>query len=125
VRTWRLLVTGGGTGGHIYPALAVARRAAELFPPVDVLYVGSRGGPEEDLVPREGVPFVAIPVTGLLRKRPAEAVRSLLRLGGSLRAALRALGRFRPDVVVGTGGYAAGPTGAAAVLTRRPLVLQG
>ena len=124
MRAWRLLVTGGGTGGHVYPALAVARRAAERFAPVEVLYVGSRGGLEGELAPRAGLAFTAISVSGIFRRSPAEAVRGVVRIGGSVRAALGIVRRFNPDVVVGTGGYAAGPVGAAAVLLRRPLVLQ-
>lgn len=124
MRPWRLLVTGGGTGGHIYPALAIAGRASTGFGPVDVLYVGSRGGLEATLAPRAGIPFKALPVTGLIRRRPVEVARGLARVTGATGAALSIVRRFRPHVVVATGGYAAGPVGAATVLLRMPLILQ-
>lgn len=121
---WRLLVTGGGTGGHIYPALAVAGRAAERFPPVDVLFVGAEGGMEAAIVPKEGFKFEGVPVSGIVRKRPVEMLRGLVRLGAAESRALRIVRRFRPDVVVATGGYASGPVGLAAWLLGVPLVLQ-
>jgi UDP-N-acetylglucosamine--N-acetylmuramyl-(pentapeptide) pyrophosphoryl-undecaprenol N-acetylglucosamine transferase len=121
---WRLLVTGGGTGGHIYPALAIARRAAERFGPVDVLFVGAAGGMEAAIVAREGLPFAAVPVTGIVRKRPREMLAGLARLGVAELRALALVRAFRPDVVVATGGYAAGPVGVAAWLAGVPLVLQ-
>jgi UDP-N-acetylglucosamine--N-acetylmuramyl-(pentapeptide) pyrophosphoryl-undecaprenol N-acetylglucosamine transferase len=124
VDPWRLLLTGGGTGGHIFPALAIAEEVARRLGPVDVLFVGARGGMEERLVPRHGLRFVGLPVHGLVRKRPVEALRSLATLGRAGWQALRLVRRFDPQVVVGTGGYAAGPVGFAAVLLRVPLLLQ-
>ena len=120
----RLMLTGGGTGGHIYPALAIARACLERCGPGPVLFVGARGGMEQELVPAAGFDFVGLPVRGLVRKRPAEAAAALGPLVAAVLQALGAVRRFRPDVVVGTGGYAAGPVGRAAVLRRTPLVLQ-
>jgi UDP-N-acetylglucosamine--N-acetylmuramyl-(pentapeptide) pyrophosphoryl-undecaprenol N-acetylglucosamine transferase len=121
---WRLLVTGGGTGGHIYPAVAIAQRAMARFEPVEVLYVGAVGGMEATIVPQQGLRFEGVPVSGLVRKKPGEIIRGLLRLGSAEARALRLVRRFRPDVVVATGGYAAGPVGLAAWLAGVPLVLQ-
>ncbi|HVB08965.1 MAG TPA: undecaprenyldiphospho-muramoylpentapeptide beta-N-acetylglucosaminyltransferase [Bacillota bacterium] len=123
-KPWRLLVTGGGTGGHIYPALAIAKRAAERFPPVQVLYVGAQGGMEASIVPEAGLRFEGVPVSGIVRKRPLQVAAGLLRLGAGEARALGLLLAFRPDVVVATGGYAAGPVGLAAWLAGAPLVLQ-
>lgn len=120
----RLLVTCGGSGGHIYPALAVAREAMRVLGVSDVLFVGARGGMEERLVPEAGFPLVTLRVRGIVRKRPREVLSAGIALGGTVAAAVRLVRRFRPDVVVGTGGYAAGPVGVAAVLCRIPLVLQ-
>jgi UDP-N-acetylglucosamine--N-acetylmuramyl-(pentapeptide) pyrophosphoryl-undecaprenol N-acetylglucosamine transferase len=120
----RLVLTGGGTGGHIYPALAIAGELRRRGRTEAVLFVGGRGGMEERIVPEAGLPLVTLPVSGLVRKRPPEVAAALLRLGAALGAALGVLRRFRPDVVVGTGGYAAGPVGLAAVLLGVPLVLQ-
>lgn len=123
-RPWRLLVTGGGTGGHIYPALAIARRAQERYGPVTVLYVGARGGLEAGIVPAAGYDFAELPVSGLVRRRFGQRVAGLWHLGAAELGALSLVRRFRPDVVVGTGGYAAGPVGVAAWLLGVPLVLQ-
>ncbi len=121
---WRLAITGGGTGGHIYPALAIADEAARRLGPVEVLFIGARGGMEERLVPQHGLRFVGLPVSGLVRKRPLEVARSLATLGRAGALALSLVRRFRPRVVVGTGGYAAGPVGLAAAVLRVPLLLQ-
>lgn len=123
-RPLRLLFAAGGSGGHIYPALALAQAAREALPVADVLFVGARGGMEERLVPAAGFPLVSLAVRGIVRKRLREALAAGWLLGGAVWAALRLVRRFRPDVVVGTGGYAAGPVGLAALLCGVPLVLQ-
>lgn len=64
----RFIVSGGGTGGHIYPALAIARGLLDRYPGAEILYVGTRGGMEAEIVPREGLPFQGIPSAGLKRK---------------------------------------------------------
>jgi len=120
----RLLVTTGGSGGHIYPALAIAAGVRRRWGASEVLFVGARGGIEERLVPEAGFPLETIAVRGIIRKRPQEALVAGLTLGGAVARAIAIVRRFRPDVVVGTGGYAAGPVGLAAVLLRVPLVLQ-
>jgi UDP-N-acetylglucosamine--N-acetylmuramyl-(pentapeptide) pyrophosphoryl-undecaprenol N-acetylglucosamine transferase len=120
----RLLVTGGGTGGHIYPALAIAQACADRLGADPILFVGARGGMEARLVPEAGFQLALLPTAGLVRKRPAEALASLSRLGAAVVRAVGLVRRFAPDVVVGTGGYAAGPVGLAAVLLGVPLVLQ-
>ncbi len=120
----RMLVSGGGTGGHIYPALAITQRALARGVADAVLFVGARGGMEERLVADAGLPLTTLGVSGLVRKRPMEVVRGLWALGGAVGAAVRTIRDFRPDVVLGTGGYAAGPVGLAAGWCRCPLVLQ-
>jgi UDP-N-acetylglucosamine--N-acetylmuramyl-(pentapeptide) pyrophosphoryl-undecaprenol N-acetylglucosamine transferase len=116
-------VTGGGTGGHVYPALAVAEALRRDLRDLDVLYVGARGGLEERVVPARGLPFVGLPVRGLVRKRPHEVLLGALAFGQAEAMALHVLRRFRPHLVLGTGGYAAGPVGLAAILARVPLAL--
>lgn len=120
----RLLVAAGGTGGHIYPALAIARACAERLGADPILFVGARGGMEERLVPQAGFALRTLAVGGLVRKRPAEALRGAFQLVSACGGALALLRSFRPDVVLGTGGYAAGPVGLAAGALRVPLVLQ-
>ncbi|MBC7339795.1 MAG: undecaprenyldiphospho-muramoylpentapeptide beta-N-acetylglucosaminyltransferase [Firmicutes bacterium] len=119
----RILLTGGGTGGHIYPALAVARVLREEHG-ADLLYVGSRGSMESELVPREGIPFEAVTVSGLRGKSPRQVLLGTGRAAVAVGQALGILGRFRPRVVLGTGGYVTGPVVLAALLRRVPAVLQ-
>lgn len=121
---WRLVLTGGGTGGHIYPALAIAEAARRRWRGLEVLFIGARGGMEERLVPAAGWAFEGLPVRGLVRKRPLEALAALAALPAAEARALQLLRAFRPRAVVGTGGYAAAPVGVAAALLRIPLLLQ-
>jgi len=119
----RLLVTGGGTGGHIYPALAVARAVERLEPGTETLYLGTADGLEAGIVPKEGVPFEAIPSRGMVGKGLLGAPGAALAALRGVRAARRVIRRFRPDVVLGTGGYVSGPVALAARFARVPLVL--
>lgn len=120
----RLLVSGGGTGGHVYPALAIARAVVEEEPGTRVLYVGTATGLEASVVPREGYAFEAIPSRGMLGRGPLGVLGSALAALRGTRAALCLIRRFAPDVVVGTGGYVSGPVALAARLAGIPLVVQ-
>ncbi|GAB6875890.1 undecaprenyldiphospho-muramoylpentapeptide beta-N-acetylglucosaminyltransferase [Thermaerobacter litoralis] len=120
----RVLLTGGGTGGHIYPALAIAVELKRRVPGCEMLYVGTREGLESRIVPRAGLPFATISARGLMRKSPRELVAGILALSRGLIQADRIVARFRPDVVVGTGGYVAAPVALAAVRRRVPVVIQ-
>ncbi|RJQ11579.1 MAG: undecaprenyldiphospho-muramoylpentapeptide beta-N-acetylglucosaminyltransferase [Bacillota bacterium] len=119
----RLLVTGGGTGGHIYPAIAVARAVLESEPGADVLYVGTVNGLEADIVPKEGLPFRTIPSRGMVGGGLIRAPGTVWVAARGVLAALRVIRWFDPDVALGTGGYVAGPVSLAAALRRVPLVL--
>lgn len=120
----RVLIAGGGTGGHIYPGIAVAEELRRLRPETEFLFVGSDRGLESRVVPEAGFALETLPARGVVRTRwwrwPATAFANLAALFGALFIARR----FRPDVVLGTGGYVSMPVGVAAWLTRRPLVLQ-
>lgn len=120
----RVLLTGGGTGGHVYPALAIADAIRELAPEVAFLYVGGAGGLEADVVARSRIPFAAVRAGGVVGKGMTGAVLSLALLAAGTVQAAGILRRFRPSVVVGTGGYASVPVGLAASLLGVPLVLQ-
>jgi UDP-N-acetylglucosamine--N-acetylmuramyl-(pentapeptide) pyrophosphoryl-undecaprenol N-acetylglucosamine transferase len=120
----RYLLAGGGTGGHIYPALTIAGALRELDPQAELLYVGTEAGREATLVPRAGVPFVTISSAGLIN---LSAVQKLKGGAKALKGILDSLGhirRFRPDVVIGTGGFVSGPVLLAARLAGRPVVIQ-
>lgn len=119
----RILLTGGGTGGHIYPALAVARGFQNKYPDSELLYVGTKKGLEADLVPKAGIPFRIITVEGLERKISLRNFRAFVKAAiGSFQAWV-ILNTFRPEIVVGTGGYVSGPVVLAAACRRVPIVL--
>lgn len=120
----RILLTGGGTGGHIYPALAIARGLKERLPEAELLYVGSCNGLEVELIPREGIPLATIDVRGLLGKSPGRKVSGVARAALACIQSLRILRRFRPRVVVGTGGYVCGPVVLMAMAMHIPTALQ-
>jgi len=117
----KVVLAGGGTGGHVFPALALARelRARD----VEALMVGTARGLEAAAFTAEGFSLETIHVEGLQGVRVGAQARSLMLLPQALIHALRLLGRHRPRAVVGVGGYAAGPIGMAAVLRRIPLLI--
>lgn len=119
----RLLVTGGGTGGHIYPALAIARGIKEDQPQADILYVGTKAGMEADIVPREGFAFQTVTVEGLPRKISVQALTTLLKTCKGCAEAWRILKAFKPSIVVGTGGYVCGPVVLIARLLGIPTLI--
>ncbi|MEU1327611.1 UDP-N-acetylglucosamine--N-acetylmuramyl-(pentapeptide) pyrophosphoryl-undecaprenol N-acetylglucosamine transferase [Streptomyces microflavus] len=129
----RLIVTGGGTGGHTYPALTAIRtlqaRLAASGRTLDVLWIGTAEGLEARVASAEGIPFTTV-ATGKIRRHanplkmisPAN-IRDMARVPAGILQARRAVSRFRPDVVLATGGYVAVPAGLAARMCRVPLVL--
>jgi UDP-N-acetylglucosamine--N-acetylmuramyl-(pentapeptide) pyrophosphoryl-undecaprenol N-acetylglucosamine transferase len=119
----RLLIAGGGTGGHLYPALAVARAFRAEEPDGAVLLVGRKGGLEERLVPESGFDLELVNIHGLDRDAPWKNLALPYLIPSSVRAALRIVERFRPDVVLGMGGYVMAPAIAAARLRHIPYVL--
>jgi len=120
----RLVVTGGGTGGHIYPALAIAKETLSLLPGAKVLYIGTSHGMESGIVPREGIPFQPVRSSGVMGKKARDALRGLTNASAGVLDAIRTLRAFRPDAVLGTGGYASGPVVMAAWLLRIPRAIQ-
>lgn len=119
-----MVVACGGTGGHIYPGIAVAREFLRRSSDDEVFFIGSDSGPEARLVPAAGFPFRGVPVSGIRGKGPAARARGLARLPLALASAASALVRIRPHVVLGTGGFASGPVLLGAVLLGRPTLIQ-
>ena len=119
--TGRALIAAGGTGGHVYPALAVADVLAGRGWSVD--WVGTGHGIERRLVPAAGLPLHYLSVSGLRGKTVVARIRGLLLLGLAVWQSLRLMRRVRPNVILGMGGYAAGPAGLAAWMSRCPLVI--
>lgn len=118
----RLVVTGGGTGGHIYPAMAVAKRFA-LDPANHVLFAGSSNGPEGGAAAAAGMEFRGDRLAGVHGKNPASAARALFLFASATLRWMASYRRYRPDCVVGTGGYASAPSCVAAALAGVPVVL--
>ncbi|HHW06607.1 MAG TPA: undecaprenyldiphospho-muramoylpentapeptide beta-N-acetylglucosaminyltransferase [Clostridia bacterium] len=105
----KVVLTGGGTGGHIYPAVAVGRRLLEVAPGAKIYYVGTSRGLEKELVPKEGWPFYTVAAAGLARRISPATVKALLTTGKGYLQARGLLQRLKPDLVLGTGGYVCGP----------------
>lgn len=105
----KVLISGGGTGGHIFPAVAIANAVKRRNPDAQILFVGAEGRMEMERVPAAGYDIVGLPVAGFDRKRLWRNVGVLIKLYRSMRRAKKVLREFRPDVAVGVGGYASGP----------------
>lgn len=120
----RLLVAGGGTGGHLFPGLALGEEVKTRHPRNDVLFVGSATGIEAREVPKAGYPLQVIDVGPLKRIGLRRFFRGLFRLPIALWQSVRILRKFDPDVVVGVGGYSSGPVVLAAWLMRKPTAIQ-
>ncbi|WP_435592794.1 UDP-N-acetylglucosamine--N-acetylmuramyl-(pentapeptide) pyrophosphoryl-undecaprenol N-acetylglucosamine transferase [Nocardia sp. bgisy118] len=125
----RVVLTGGGTGGHVFPALAAARELRELAGPVELLWIGQAGSLEQRTAEADGIAFTAVQVGKIRRDRNPLAMLSRVNLTDMGRVpvgavqAVRALSAFKPDVVLATGGFVAVPVGLAARLLRVPLVV--
>lgn len=120
----RVLLAGGGTGGHVFPALALADEIRRRAPETEVLFVGTDRGMERKAVPQAGYPIRMISVIGLRRQVSWEWLRFPFALMDSLRETRRLFRAFRPDLVIGTGGYVSGPVGFMAGWFGVPLVIQ-
>lgn len=119
----KLMIAGGGTGGHIYPAIAIAREYVERDAARQVVFVGTEKGLEKQIVPKAGFPLEFIQVGGLKGKGGIDLLRNLARLPLGFIQAWRLVGRHRPSVVLGVGGYSSGPVLVAAKLRRVPTII--
>jgi UDP-N-acetylglucosamine--N-acetylmuramyl-(pentapeptide) pyrophosphoryl-undecaprenol N-acetylglucosamine transferase len=120
----RLLVAGGGTGGHLFPGLALGEEVKTRHPRNDVLFVGSERGIEAREVPKAGYPLHLIDVGPLKRVGLCGLVKGLLRIPHAFWQSIQILRKFDPDVVIGVGGYSSGPVLLAAWLMRKPTAIQ-
>jgi len=118
-----LLIAGGGTGGHVYPAIAIAREYIARDASRKVVFVGTERGLEKQIVPKAGFPLELINVGGLKGKGGLDLVRNVARLPVGFVQAWRVLGRHRPNVVLGVGGYSSGPVLVAAKLRGLPTII--
>jgi len=115
-RALRLVFAGGGTGGHLFPAIALAEEFRRISPEVQITFVGSRGGLEEKVVPKYGWPLKLFDVEGVKRKKGLAAARALAKAASSTVKAVSLLRSIRPDGVIGSGSYSSAPVVAAARL---------
>lgn len=118
-----IMISGGGTGGHIYPAITIYKTLQTMVD-ANFLYVGTEKGLESRIVPKEGIPFTTLPVQGLQRKISLDAFVTAGKTVSSLWKANRLISEFKPDVVIGTGGYVCGPLLMAAALRGIPTLIQ-
>ena len=120
----KIIISGGGTGGHIYPAIAIANELKALDPTTDILFVGAEGKMEMEKVPRAGYAIVGLPVVGIKRELTLANLSFPFKLGRSLLRARQIVREFQPDAAVGVGGYASGPLLLAASLKGVPTLIQ-
>ena len=124
----RVIISGGGTGGHIYPGIAIADALKEINPNTEILFVGAEGKMEMEKVPKAGYRVIGLPIRGLQRsfskKNITENLKFPLRMFNSLSKARTIIKDFKPDVVVGTGGYASGAILQVASAANIPTLIQ-
>ncbi|MBP5559365.1 MAG: undecaprenyldiphospho-muramoylpentapeptide beta-N-acetylglucosaminyltransferase [Bacteroidales bacterium] len=124
----RVIISGGGTGGHIFPAVSIARKLVEVNPSTEILFVGAEGKMEMEKVPREGFRIVGLPITGLQRQFTVRNIINDLgvpfRFAGSILRARKIISDFKPDIAVGVGGYASAPLLMAATRMKVPSLIQ-
>lgn len=120
----RVIISGGGTGGHIFPAISIANALRVASPDIEILFVGALGRMEMEKVPAAGYKIIGLPVAGLKRKRIWENFQVVVRLLKSVIMARRIIREFNPDAVVGVGGYASGPVLWVAGSKKIPVLIQ-
>ncbi len=118
----KFIVTGGGTGGHIYPAVAIAKGLKERFN-AEVVYIGGTRGLERDIIPKEGIPFRSIDLAGFKRSLSPGNIMVLWKAVRGIKEASRLIKEIGPAAVIGTGGYVCGPVVMAAALARVPTMI--
>ena len=120
----KIIISGGGTGGHIFPAISVANALRRIDPETEILFVGALGRMEMEKVPEAGYRIIGLPVEGLKRQFTLKNITVLIKFFRSLRMAKKILKEFQPDVVVGVGGYASGPVLRQAGIMGIPTLIQ-
>ena len=123
-RKIKAIISGGGTGGHIFPALSIANKLRELNPETEILFVGAEGRMEMERVPAAGYEIVGLPVAGLQRKLTLSNLALPFKVIRSIRIAKKVIREFRPDIAIGVGGYASAPLLWAASRLGVPTLIQ-
>jgi len=120
----RIIISGGGTGGHIFPAIAIANALKKLDPATEILFVGANGRMEMEKVPAAGYKIIGLDIQGIQRKSILKNLMFPVKLFGSVRKSVAIIKDFKPDAVVGVGGYASGPLLYAAQMRGIPTLIQ-
>lgn len=120
----RIIMSGGGTGGHIYPAITIIRAIQKQVEGCEVLFIGTQQGLEADIIPKEGFDFRTIDVRGFERRLSVTNVQTIMKTVGSVWHSRKIIRDFKPDVVIGTGGYVCGPVLLAASMMGIPTMIQ-
>ena len=120
----RIIVSGGGTGGHIFPAVSIANAIKELYPDTEILFIGAEGRMEMQRVPAAGYKIIGLPVAGFDRKHLLKNISVLIKLFKSQLMARKIIKNFKPHAAVGVGGYASGPTLKMAGMMGIPTLIQ-
>ncbi len=123
-RKFKIIISGGGTGGHVFPAIAIANAIIKKNPDIEILFVGANSRMEMEKVPEAGYKIVGLNVSGFQRKLTLKNIKVLFRLMSSLQKAKKIIKQFKPDAVVGVGGYASGPVLRIASRRNIPTIIQ-
>ena len=121
---YRIIISGGGTGGHIFPAISIAETFKQRFPDSEILFTGADNRMEMERIPAAGFQIIGLPVSGFNRKNMLRNILTIAKLLKSLRMAKKILLEFKPDAVIGVGGYASGPTLWTAASLKIPTLIQ-
>ena len=124
MKPYKVIISGGGTGGHIYPAIAIARGLQERYPDTEFLFVGAKDRMEMEKVPQAGFAIEGLWISGIQRRLCVDNFKFPFKLLSSLLKAKKIVKRFNPDVVIGTGGYASGPMLKVACNRKIPALIQ-
>ncbi|MCR8745353.1 undecaprenyldiphospho-muramoylpentapeptide beta-N-acetylglucosaminyltransferase [Romboutsia lituseburensis] len=119
----KVLLSGGGTGGHVYPAIAIANRIKEEHPEAEIVFVGTAKGIESEIVPKYGYELKTVTVQGFKRKIDFDNVKRVFKLFKGLEQSRKVVKKFKPDLVIGTGGYVSGPVLFNASMNKVPTVI--
>lgn len=120
----KMIISGGGTAGHIHPAIAIAEQFREVYPDAEVLFVGAKGKMEMKKVPEHGYRIKGLWISGIQRKLSLSNLLFPIKLIFSMIRAARLISNFKPDIVVGTGGFASGPLVKVAAFKKIPTLIQ-
>ena len=120
----KVIISGGGTGGHIFPAISIANALKNKYKDAEILFVGAKGKMEMQKVPQAGYEIIGLPVAGFQRKKLWKNISFPFKLLSSMMKAKKIVKSFSPDIVIGVGGYASGPVLRSAVSQKVPTLIQ-